>query len=241
MARPTSRRRFPISTTRVNRTVILSKFAGLGARREPRHVPEQPRAVHAFRADQLGVFASCLRAFEDLLRPENKVQLQRIVLFQLVSGRAWDLKDLGDGEVAALVRGQSDSLMSIRRGRSTSARRVDHSRRHSLRQRRDGPDGHAADAPSPAAVAAVANADARRRRTLRRRTRPPDIMPRPPRMRCPPPADPNAGCRYDGAGDRAGGAVNAVGLSMATRSSIRGGIESDTGPVTGYLHRFVSR
>lgn len=32
--------------------------------------------------------------FEDLLRPENKVQLQRIILFNLVSGKAWDAKDL---------------------------------------------------------------------------------------------------------------------------------------------------
>jgi hypothetical protein len=79
----------------LNRSVILSKFAAL---------------VHAA---NLGTFLSSRGPFtlfaptnsaftklppgmfEDLLRPENKVQLQRIVLFQLVSGRAWDLKDMG--------------------------------------------------------------------------------------------------------------------------------------------------
>ncbi len=32
--------------------------------------------------------------FEDLLRPENKTQLQRVVLFHLVNGRSWFAKDL---------------------------------------------------------------------------------------------------------------------------------------------------
>jgi uncharacterized surface protein with fasciclin (FAS1) repeats len=32
--------------------------------------------------------------FEDLLRPENKTQLQRLVLFHLVNGKAWYSKDI---------------------------------------------------------------------------------------------------------------------------------------------------
>jgi uncharacterized surface protein with fasciclin (FAS1) repeats len=32
--------------------------------------------------------------FEDLLRPENKTQLQRVVLFHLVNGKAWFSRDL---------------------------------------------------------------------------------------------------------------------------------------------------
>jgi uncharacterized surface protein with fasciclin (FAS1) repeats len=32
--------------------------------------------------------------FEDLLRPENKTQLQRVVLFHLINGKSWYAKDL---------------------------------------------------------------------------------------------------------------------------------------------------
>jgi uncharacterized surface protein with fasciclin (FAS1) repeats len=78
----------------VDRTLILSKFATL------------------LQASDLGTFLSSRGPFtmfvptnsafsklppgmfEDLLQPANKVQLQRIILFNLVSGKAWDAKDL---------------------------------------------------------------------------------------------------------------------------------------------------
>jgi uncharacterized surface protein with fasciclin (FAS1) repeats len=99
----------------VNKTVILSKFAAL---------------VHA---SNLGTFLSSRGpftlfaptnsafsklppgTFEDLLRPENQVQLQRIVLFQLVSGRAWDFKDLATTKTLLSCEGNPLTL-TVRRG-----------------------------------------------------------------------------------------------------------------------------
>ena len=99
----------------VNKTVILSKFAAL------------------VRASDLGTFLSSRGpftlfaptnsafsrlppgTFEDLLRPENKVQLQRIILFALVSGKAWDAKDLTTAKSLASCEGSPLSL-GIRRG-----------------------------------------------------------------------------------------------------------------------------
>jgi len=99
----------------VNRTIILSKFAAL---------------VHA---SNLGTFLSSRGPFtlfaptnsafsklppgtyEDLLRPENQVQLQRIILFQLVSGRAWDLKDLATTKTLLSCEG-SPLPLAIKRG-----------------------------------------------------------------------------------------------------------------------------
>ena len=99
----------------VNKTVILGKFAQL------------------VQASDLGTFLSSRGpftlfvptnsafsklppgTFEDLLRPENKVQLQRIILFQLVSGRAWDLKDLAAAKSLISCEG-SPLPLAVKRG-----------------------------------------------------------------------------------------------------------------------------
>jgi uncharacterized surface protein with fasciclin (FAS1) repeats len=54
--------------------------------------------------------------FEDLLRPENKVQLQRIILFQLVSGRAWDVKDMATTKSLLSCEGTALALRTSHSG-----------------------------------------------------------------------------------------------------------------------------
>jgi len=100
----------------VNKTIILSKFAAL------------------LQASDLGTFMSSRGPFtlfvpvnsafsklppgmfEDLLRPENKVQLQRIVLFALVSGKAWDGKDLVTAKTLPSCEGTALPLRTSRSG-----------------------------------------------------------------------------------------------------------------------------
>jgi uncharacterized surface protein with fasciclin (FAS1) repeats len=78
----------------VNKTVILNKFATL--------VQASDLGTFLSSRGPFTMFAPTNSAFsklppgmfEDLLQPANKVQLQRIILFSVVSGKAWDAKDL---------------------------------------------------------------------------------------------------------------------------------------------------
>lgn len=99
----------------VNKTVILSKFAAL--------VQASNLGTFLSSRGPFTLFAPTNSAFsklppgtfEDLLRPENQVQLQRIVLFQLVSGRAWDMKDLATTKTLLSCEGNLLTL-TVRRG-----------------------------------------------------------------------------------------------------------------------------
>jgi uncharacterized surface protein with fasciclin (FAS1) repeats len=78
----------------IDNNVILSKFAAL--------VQASDMGTFMSSRGPFTLFAPTNSAFsklppgmfEDLLRPENKTQLQRVVLFHLVNGKSWYAKDL---------------------------------------------------------------------------------------------------------------------------------------------------
>jgi uncharacterized surface protein with fasciclin (FAS1) repeats len=108
----------------LNKTVILSKFATL-VRTANLGTFLSSRGPFTLFAPTNSAFTKLPPGtFEDLLRPENKVQLQRVVLFQLVSGRAWDLKDMGTTKLLLSCEG---SPLSLRLNRS-GAQRIDKAR-----------------------------------------------------------------------------------------------------------------
>jgi len=74
--------------------VILSKFATL-VRASDMGTFYSSRGPFTLFAPTNSAFSKLPPGmFEDLLRPENKAQLQRVVLFHLVNGKAWFAKDL---------------------------------------------------------------------------------------------------------------------------------------------------
>lgn len=78
----------------IDSNVILSKFAAL-VRASDMGTFYSSRGPFTLFAPTNSAFSKLPPGmFEDLLRPENKAQLQRVVLFQLVNGQAWFARDL---------------------------------------------------------------------------------------------------------------------------------------------------
>jgi uncharacterized surface protein with fasciclin (FAS1) repeats len=88
-----SKRNFDLADT-VDNTVILSKFAAL-VRASDLGTFLSSRGPFTLFAPTNSAFSKLPPGmFEDLLRPENKEQLQRIILYHLINGQNVDAKDL---------------------------------------------------------------------------------------------------------------------------------------------------
>ncbi len=78
----------------IDGNVILSKFAKLVAASDMGTFYSSRGPFTLFAPTNSAFSKLPPGMFDDLLRPENKAQLQRIVLFHLVNGQAWTAKDL---------------------------------------------------------------------------------------------------------------------------------------------------
>jgi uncharacterized surface protein with fasciclin (FAS1) repeats len=78
----------------IDGNIILSKFAKLVAASDMGTFYSSRGPFTLFAPTNSAFSKLPPGMFEDLLRPENKAQLQRIVLFHLVNGQAWTSKDL---------------------------------------------------------------------------------------------------------------------------------------------------
>ncbi len=78
----------------INGNVILSKFAKLVAASDMGTFYSSRGPFTLFAPTNSAFSKLPPGMFDDMLRPENKAQLQRIVLFHLVNGQSWTSKDL---------------------------------------------------------------------------------------------------------------------------------------------------